>query len=54
MAKDSKRTIVIVCPEWEHELERLKQEQFYNKTQEEMFQHLISLGLAVSKTKHTT
>lgn len=41
----SKRAMVTLRPEWEPELDRLKKEQFYNKTQAEMFRFLISLGL---------
>lgn len=45
MATCSKRVLVTLRPEWEPELDQLKQEQFYNETQAEMFRYIISRGL---------
>jgi hypothetical protein len=43
--------MVTLKPEWEPELDQLKKEQFYNKTQSEMFRYIISRGLEVLKAE---
>ena len=45
MAKNSKRAMITLRPEWEDELDRIKKEIFYNGTQAVMFRYLIALGL---------
>lgn len=45
MAKYRKRTMVVINPEWEPDLEQLKKEKFYNNTQAEMFRYVIQVGL---------
>lgn len=51
MSTYSKRTMVTLKSEWEPELDQLKKEQFYNKTQSEMFRYIISRGLEVLKAE---
>lgn len=53
MSTYSKRAMITLRPEWEPELDKLKRERFYNKTQAEMFRYLISLGLNVLKTEQS-
>lgn len=45
MTLESKKVMVTLLPEWEPMLDRLKEEQFYNDTQAEMFRYLIERGL---------
>lgn len=45
MAPRCKYAVIIVCPEWKTELERLKKEQFRYKTRSEMYRFLIQKGL---------
>lgn len=45
MAMYTKKTQVRIRPEWEPQLDALKQERFYKDTQAEMFRYLIRLGL---------
>lgn len=49
MSAITKRALVTLRPEWESDLDRLKQEKFYDKTQSEMFRYLIQLGLNAQK-----
>lgn len=49
----SKRTMVTLLPEWEPELDQLKKERFYNKTQADMFRYIISRGLDTVKQEKT-
>ena len=51
MTLKKKRAIVTLRPEWESELIQLKKEQFYDKTQADMFRYLIALGLESLKTE---
>jgi len=53
MATEMKRLMVSITPDLETELDKLKQEQFYNTTQAEMFRYLIALGLDAAKSKGT-
>lgn len=49
MSMYPKRAMVTLLPEWEPVLDKLKQEQFYNDTQAEMFRYIIGRGLASIK-----
>lgn len=52
MATYAKRTMITLRPEWEPELDQLKQEQFYNETQAEMFRQIIARGLEALKAEN--
>ena len=45
--------MVTLLPEWEPELDQLKKERFYNKTQADMFRYIISRGLDTVKQEKT-
>lgn len=49
MTTCAKRVMVTLLSEWEQELDQLKQEQFYNDTQAEMFRYIIARGLDALK-----
>ncbi|ODM03174.1 hypothetical protein [Eisenbergiella tayi] len=48
---DTRRMSVTILPEWEHDLDNLKREKFYDKPRSEMIRFLIQLGLEKSKQK---
>lgn len=54
MSMYPKRAMVTLLPEWEPVLDKLKQEQFYNDTQAEMFRYIIGRGLASIKGEKAT
>jgi hypothetical protein len=45
----AKRFTVTIAPDVAPELRRLKQEQFFDKSQTEMLMHIIRLGLEAAK-----
>ena len=45
----AKRFTVTIAPDIEPELRKIKQEQFFDKSQTEMLMHIIRLGLEVAK-----
>lgn len=49
MATDMKRFTISVTKEMESDLDRMKQEKYYNTTRNRMIQDLIILGLQVMK-----
>ena len=53
MSMYPKKAVVTLLPEWKPLLEQLKEEQFHNNTQAEMFRYIIGRGLASLKTAET-
>lgn len=49
---EAKRMSVTILPEWEKDLDKLKQEKFYDKPRSEMIRFLIELGLEKSKKQN--
>lgn len=45
MRSFTKRAVILLRPEWEPEIKRLKQEKFFEGTQADVFRYLIQLGL---------
>lgn len=45
----ARRFSVTIAPDVDPELRKLKQEQFFDKSQTEMLMHLIKLGLEVAR-----
>ena len=49
----AKRFTVTIAPDIDPELRKLKQEQFFDKSQTEMLMHIIRLGLEAAKESAT-
>lgn len=45
----AKKIRITLLPEWETELNQLRNEQFYDKSQSDMFKYIISRGLDALK-----
>jgi hypothetical protein len=51
MSEKNKRAVVNVPPEWDEEINSVKNEIFQDATQAEMYRQLIRLGLNSTKEK---
>lgn len=54
MSTNLKRMTVTFLPEWDEDLDRLKKEQFYDKSKSELIRYLIQQGLEKVKNDKRT
>lgn len=52
MSTEFKRFTISLTPELEHELDRVKQQEYYNRSQSQMVRDLISRGLSLFEQEH--